>query len=113
MVATPGISIGYWKARNRPAGGALARVEPEDVLAVEQHLALGDLVVFLAGEHIAQRRLARAVAAHHGMHFARPERSRFTPLRISRSSIRACRLRISSMGVVTSVSAFCAGSPSQ
>ena len=70
MVATPGISIGYWKARNRPLRGALRRIEAENVLAIEQHFALGDLVIFLAGEHIAQRRLARAVAAHDGMHLA-------------------------------------------
>ena len=46
----------------------------EDVFAIEQDFALGDLIVFLAGEHIAQRRLARAVAAHDGMDFASIDR---------------------------------------
>jgi hypothetical protein len=33
MVATPGISIGYWKARNTPLGGALLGLQLEQVLA--------------------------------------------------------------------------------
>jgi hypothetical protein len=39
IVATPGISSGYWKARKMP-GGALGRVHLQDVLAVEQDLAV-------------------------------------------------------------------------
>jgi len=38
-----------------------------EILAVEQHFARGQLVVRLAGEHIGERRLARAVRAHAGM----------------------------------------------
>ena len=51
-------------------GGALVRLHLEHVLAVEQDLAFGDLVVGLAGEHIGERRLARAVRAHDGVHLA-------------------------------------------
>src|SRR5690606_10745831 len=40
----------------------------EQVLAVDQHLAVRVLVVLAAGEHIAQGGLVRDVAAHHGMH---------------------------------------------
>ena len=47
-------------------GGALVRRHAEDVLAVEQHLAFGDLVVVLAGQHIGERRLAGAVRPHDG-----------------------------------------------
>ena len=50
IVATPGISSGYWKARNRPARGALVGLHLEQVLAVEQDLAVEDLVVRLAGD---------------------------------------------------------------
>ena len=68
MVATPGISSGYWKARNRPLAARSSGAIASDVLAVEQHLALGDLVVGLAGEHMRERRLAGAVRAHDGVH---------------------------------------------
>ncbi len=71
MVATPGISSGYWKARNKPGGGALVRRHVEDVLAVELHFAGSRRVIGLAGEHISQRRLAGAVRAHDGVHLAR------------------------------------------
>ena len=46
---------------------ALGRFHFEDIFAIEQDFALGDLIVLLAGQHIAQRGLARAVAAHDGM----------------------------------------------
>src|SRR5262245_21132638 len=51
-------------------GGALVGRQAQDILAVEQHLALGDDVVVFAGEHVGERRLARAVRAHDGMHRA-------------------------------------------
>ena len=51
-------------------GGALVRLQGEHVLAFEQHLALGDRVVGLAGEHMGERRFARAVGAHDGVHLA-------------------------------------------
>jgi hypothetical protein len=58
------------EGKEQACDGALVRLHVEQVLAVEQHFATGDLVVFLAGEHIAQRRLARAVAPHDGVHLA-------------------------------------------
>ena len=98
MVATPGISSGYWKARNRPRGGALVGLHVEQVLAVEQHLACGRLVVRLAGEHIGERRLARAVRPHDRVHLARVHREVET-LRISLPSISTCRFLISSNAI--------------
>ena len=53
---------------------ALARplfgVHVEQVLALEEHLALGDLVSVAAGEHAGQRALAGAVRPHDGMDLA-------------------------------------------
>ena len=51
-------------------GGALVRRHAENALAVEQHVALGDFVVVLAGQHIGERRLARAVRPHDGRDLA-------------------------------------------
>ena len=70
MVATPGISIGYWKARNTPAAARSRRVHGEQVLAVPGDRACRHLVVLLAGEHVSERRLAGAVRAHDGMDLA-------------------------------------------
>ena len=49
-------------------GGALVRLHLQNVLAVEQDLAFGRLVAGFAGHHIGERRLARAVRAHDGVH---------------------------------------------
>ena len=54
MVATPGISTGYWKARNTPLAARSSGSMLQDALAVEQHLAFGDLVAGLAGQHIGR-----------------------------------------------------------
>ena len=70
MVATPGISSGYWNARNTPLAARSSGSIAEEVLAVEQDLAVGHLVAGLAGQHIGERRLARAVRAHDGVHLA-------------------------------------------
>ena len=51
-------------------GGALVGLHGEQVLAVPEHLAVGDLVAGAAGEHVGERRLARAVGAHDGVHLA-------------------------------------------
>src|SRR5262249_4269694 len=52
-------------------GSALIGLHVEQVLAVEQHLAGGRLVAGLAGEHVGERRFARTVRAHDGVHLAR------------------------------------------
>src|SRR5918993_4484281 len=49
---------------------ALIRLHLQQVLAVEQDLAVEDLVVLLAGDHIGQGRLARPVRPHDGRHLA-------------------------------------------
>src|SRR5712692_1010082 len=56
------------EGEKEPLGGALVGRKRKNVLAVEQHLALGHDVVGLAGEHVRERRLARSVRAHDGMH---------------------------------------------
>ena len=50
--------------------GALVRLHLQEVLAVVEHLALGDLVLLLAGEHVGERRFAGAVRPHDGVHLA-------------------------------------------
>ena len=58
----------------KPLGGALIGRKGQNVLAVEQHLALGDDVIGLAREHMGERRLARAVGAHDGVDAALADR---------------------------------------
>ena len=70
MVPTPGISSGYWKARNTPEAARSSGLNLEDVHAVEQDLAVEDLIILLAGDDVGQRRLAGAVGAHDGGDFA-------------------------------------------
>src|SRR6476469_114305 len=57
-------------------GGALVRRHRQNALAVEQHIALGDLVVVLAGQHIGKGRLAGTVRAHDGGNLALLDRQR-------------------------------------
>ena len=71
MLATPGISTGYWKARNTPAAARSSGSMRQQVLAVEGHAAAGDLVALAAGQHVGERALARAVRAHDRVHLAR------------------------------------------
>ncbi len=49
----------------------LVRFERQQIGAFERHRAAGDLVVRLAGQHVRERRLARAVRSHDGVHLAR------------------------------------------
>jgi hypothetical protein len=51
--------------------GAAASIDGhvQDVFAIEEDLAAGDFVVFVAAEDLAQRALARAVRAHDGVNF--------------------------------------------
>ena len=51
-------------------GGALVGLHLEDAFAVPEDVALGHLVVVAAGEHVGERRLARAVRPHDGVHLA-------------------------------------------
>jgi hypothetical protein len=81
---TPGISTGYWNARNTPSRGALVGIHLEQVLAVVQHLAAGDLVARDAGEHRASVLLPEPFGPHDGVHFAGVHVTvRSMPLRIS------------------------------
>ena len=70
MVATPGISTGYWNARNTPLAARSSGAISSRFFALEQDFAAGDFVARLAGDDVAQRRLAGAVRPHDGVHFA-------------------------------------------
>ena len=49
---------------------AVIWLEREDIFAVHRDLALGDLVIGMAGHYFGERAFARAVRAHDRMHFA-------------------------------------------
>ena len=67
---TPGISSGYWKARNMPGLGPHVGRPGGDVLAPEPDRAARHLVGGVAEQGVGQRRLARAVGAHQGVELA-------------------------------------------
>ena len=67
---TPGTSVGYCMARNSPAWARSHVRQREQVDAVERHRPAGHLVARAAHDHVRQRRLARAVRSHHGVHLA-------------------------------------------
>src|SRR5262245_14426805 len=62
------------EGEEKTLGGALLGGEGENVLAVEQHFPLRHDVVVLAGEHVRESRLARAIRPHDGMHAAPADR---------------------------------------
>ena len=49
--------------------GALVRIHLEQVLALEQHFAAGDLVFGVPGQRARERALAGSVRSHDGVHF--------------------------------------------
>jgi hypothetical protein len=51
-------------------GGALFRLQRQQVLALERHRSGRHLVAFAAGDDVAERRLAGAVGPHDGVHLA-------------------------------------------
>ena len=67
---TPGISTGYWKARNKPFARPLVGLHREQVAAEIGDGAFADLVAFAAGEHRGERALAGAVRPHDRVHLA-------------------------------------------
>ena len=71
---TPGIDVGYWKARKMPGLGPFVGLELEQVDAVDGRRALGDFVIRVAHQGVAQRALARAVRPHQGMDLALADR---------------------------------------
>src|SRR6516225_8338674 len=62
------------EGEEKALGGALLGRKGENVRAVEQHLPLRHHVVVLAGEHVRERRLARAVRPHQRVHAAAADR---------------------------------------
>ena len=71
---TPGIDVGYWKARKSPALARSSGSSSSRSLAVERGRALGDLVVRVAHQGVAQGALARAVGPHQGVDLALADR---------------------------------------
>src|SRR5690606_19514139 len=51
-------------------GGALLRLEGQQVRPFEPHRAGADRVALAPGQHVAERGLAGAVGTHDGVHFA-------------------------------------------
>jgi len=68
---TPGISSGYWKARNIPAR-ARASGAQLDLGALKDDPASGDVIAGVPGEGVGEGRLARAVGAHERVQLAPP-----------------------------------------
>ena len=64
LSVTPGTSSGFWKDRKMPF---FVDGELRDVLAVKNDRTAGYAVGRIAGDGIAQRRLAGAVGAHQHM----------------------------------------------
>ena len=69
---TPGISTGYWNARNSPSAARSSGSIARRSTPVQRRRALGHLVAVAARQHVAERRLARAVRPHDRMHLAGP-----------------------------------------
>ena len=67
---TPGISVGYCIARNRPRLARSSAVSAVMSSPFSSTCAGGDHVAGAAHDHVGQRRLARAVRAHQGVDLA-------------------------------------------
>ena len=57
MLFTPGISTGYWNARNTPVARPLVRRQRQQVAAVVAHAPCGHLVAVAPGQHRGERDL--------------------------------------------------------
>ena len=69
-MATPGNFQRILEGEEQARSGALVRPHLENVLAVEQDLAVEHFVIGLAGDHVGQRRFAGPVGPHDGRHLA-------------------------------------------
>jgi hypothetical protein len=98
-LATPGISMGYWKARNRPArarSSGPGRAGPGPGSAP----ALGDLVALAARQHLGQGALAGAVRPHDGVDLAGLHGEVDALAGSALPSTDTCRSLISSMAIL-------------
>jgi hypothetical protein len=66
--------MGVLEGEEEPALRALVGFHLDEVLAVEEDLALGDLVRRVAHQRVGKSRLARAVRAHDCVHLAAVDR---------------------------------------
>ena len=62
------------ESKEQPQAGALVDLELEQVLPVERHRSLGDLVARVTHERVGERRLAGAVGAHERVDLALADR---------------------------------------
>ena len=69
-VADAGDLDGILEGQEHALAGALLGVHVQEVLALEEDFALGDLVGVASGEDAGQRALAGAVGAHDGVDLA-------------------------------------------
>src|SRR3546814_11451615 len=58
-----------FRSQEHACGGALLRLQLQQVATLVAHAALGDFVALATGEDVAQRGLARAVGTHDGVDF--------------------------------------------
>ena len=69
-VADAGNLDGILKRQEHAFAGGVFGLHRQQVLAVEEDFAAGDVVALAARQHLRQRALARAVRAHDGVDFA-------------------------------------------
>ena len=74
VTVTPGNRVRVLEGEEEAPLRALVGPELGDVVAVEQDLALGDLVGRMAHQRVGERRLARAVRAHDRVLLVRVDR---------------------------------------
>ena len=67
---TPGIFHRVLERQKQARRGALFRLHVEQVIALQRRFAVGHLIAVAARENVRERRFARAVGAHDGMHLA-------------------------------------------
>ena len=75
---TPGISLGYWKARKMPARARSSDSISRMDLPSRSTSPCGDRVVRVPGDGLGQRGLAGAVRPHDGMDLAGVDRQGHT-----------------------------------
>ncbi len=69
-MVTPGISLGYWKARKRPRRARSSGLKFQKIFAVHQNFSRDYAVIGMSGQNLGQRAFPRAVWAHQCVHFA-------------------------------------------
>ena len=61
---------GVLKRQKNPCAGTSLWAHLQQIVALIEHLAGGDMIVRSPGQHLRQRTLARPIGAHYGMDLA-------------------------------------------